>query len=142
MYELQGKVIFILGNVCLFTTGEGGTLARSQIGGRGTPILLIRGGTPIWQMWGTPIQLIGEEYPRSVLPCQDWMGVNPPPPPWDWMGVAPPLLGLDRGTLRHQDWMGIPPSCQETEQQSELLLCGRRYPLVFTQGDFLVKRVR
>ena len=93
-YVLQGKVIFILGNVCLFT-----------IGGVGTPSQV--GGNPIPGWVGVP-----------QVPPHDWMGYAPrpevgtltylrwgtSPTPQTWDGYPPDLRW---GTP--ETWDGIPP---------------------------------
>ena len=56
-YVVRGKVIFILGNVCLFTIGWGGGTPNSDLGG-GYPFPgLGGGGTPsqVWTGGGYPI---------------------------------------------------------------------------------------
>ena len=104
----------------------GGTPARSQMGlPPSFPTRRVNhpanGATPSgqWVPWGTPIGT-GWGYPQlelsEVIPPSGLDGV---PPPSGLDGVPPPC----------QDWMTVwecPPS-QETEQQSELLLHGRRY---------------
>ena len=61
-YVVRGKVIFILGNVCLFTIGRGGYpipgLDGGGEGGYPIPGLMVRvGGTPsqVWMVGGYPI---------------------------------------------------------------------------------------
>ena len=62
-YVVRGKVIFILGNVCLFTIGGGIPCPRSD-GGGGYPIpgQMVEEGTPsqVWMVGGR-----GVPHPRS-----------------------------------------------------------------------------
>ena len=76
-YVVRGKVIFILGNVCLFTTEGGGT--PSPVPGLG--------GTPsqVWWWGGTPFQVWGVPYPRSACrgtPSQVLLGGGTPFEVW------------------------------------------------------------
>ena len=68
VYVVRGKVIFILGNVCLFTIGGG--YPSPGLGG-GYPIPGLGGGTlsQVWMVGGTPSQvwMVGEGYPIPGL---------------------------------------------------------------------------
>ena len=109
-YVVRGKVIFILGNVSLFTIG----------GGRGYPIPGLGGGVPHLRSgwgrgvpcprsgWGVPHPRSGQGGTRGYPPGQVWIvgGIQGMPPTiqiWPW-GV--PMTGW--GTPHH-DWMGTPP---------------------------------
>ena len=106
-YEVRWKVIFILGNVCLFIMWGGGGYpghfpTGGGVGGGSYSILPDQGctlifpntrGDPIPSQWG-------------VLHLFQWGGVPPSGqwgypgvPPWDWMGVPPHPSGLDGDTL-------------------------------------------
>ena len=69
-YVVRGKVIFILGNVCLFTWGGGGG-PMSQIfflGGGGPRSQIFRGGSHVSDFWGGPMpQIFGGGGPRSQI---------------------------------------------------------------------------
>ena len=105
-YIVRGKVIFILGNICLFLIGGGvphlrsGGCTSSQVGG-GYPIPGLDRGTPS-QVWGRWYPL-----PEMGLPPQTWDRV-PPDLGWGtpktWDGVPP---NLRWGTP--QTWDGVPP---------------------------------
>ena len=85
-YVVQGKVIFILGNVYLFTIGGG--VSRSQV-------------------WG------GYPGPRSVgYPISGVDGVGVPHPRSEWWGGTPSQVWMVGGVPRvtpHYDQMGYPP---------------------------------
>ena len=119
-YEVRGKVIFILGNVCLFTIGGGGD-SPSQVWVGRFPVPGLGGGYPIPGLdgeggtWGTPwpgLDGEGGGTPSQVwmergtwgTPCQVWMVGGTPH--HDWMGYPPTMTGW--GTPHH-DWMGHPP---------------------------------
>ena len=114
-YVVRGKVIFILGNVCLFTIGggypiqclDGGGVPRSMSGWGGTPSQVWVGGYPITGLGGIPSQV--------------------------WMGVPPTMTGW--GTPHH-DWIGYPPIRQSSIVSTCYTAGGM--PLAFTQEDFLV----
>ena len=107
-YVVRGKVIFILGNVCLFTIAGGG---------RGYSILGL-GGTPSqvwWQGEG------GVPHPRSSqggTPSQVWSGVPWVPPsarvPHPRSRGLPHLRSTpDLGWGAPKTWMGYPPQTWE-----------------------------
>ena len=135
-YVVRGKVIFILGNVCLFTIGWGGgdpiwlmgrgvPNPRSRWGGvphpadtGSTPSQVQAGGYPIQLMsgGGYPIQGPGggyqipgpgRGYPRVPLLVQDWMGY---PPVQDWMGYPPPHCQILDGYPLCPRLDGYPPA--------------------------------
>ena len=114
-YVVRGKVIFILGNVCLFTFGgvphpypslSGGYPIQPWTGGYPNPAL--DGGVPAFQPWmggypnlgwgGTLIQPW-----TGGTPIQPWMGGVPQP----WMGGTPiqPWTEVPRSSL---GWGGYP----------------------------------
>ena len=112
-YVVRGKVIFILGNVCLFTIGGG------------MPFKVWMGGTPFY-VW------VGGTHPRygwGGTPSQVWGGT----PSQVWMGVPPTMTGW--GTPHH-DWIGYPPIRQSSIVSTCYMVGGM--PLAFTQEDFLV----
>ena len=145
-YVVRGKVIFILGNVCLFTLwGWGGT--PSQVWGVPHPKSGL-GGYPIPGLVGGVPHLRSQGYP-GYPPDQVWMGspwtwdgVPPktwdwvPPWTWDWVPIPPDLgpgtpLDLGPGTPWTWDWV-LPPSIESTWYAAGGM------PLAFTQEDFLV----
>ena len=102
-YVVRGKVIFILGNVCLFTIA----------GGEGTPY-------QVWEGYPTPGLDGGVSHPWS-----GWWGV--PHPRSGWWGGTPfqfwtggylfpgldrgyPIPGLVGGCTPNHDWMGYTPT--------------------------------
>ena len=104
-YVVRGKVIFILGNVCLFTIGWGGYPIPDLGGGYPIPGL-DDGGVPpcqVWMVggtqgtmtgWGTPT-MTGWGTPPTIMtawgtPQPSWLdGVPSPPHHHDWMGYPP-----------------------------------------------------
>ena len=100
VYVVRGKVIFILGNVCLFTIAGGR-------GGYPIPGLAGVGGTPSQVRGGRP-------HPRSRWRGGEGLSRLE-------MGYLP-YLDLGRGTPPPRPEMGYPP--HYTEQHSEHLLCG------------------
>ena len=92
MYVVWGKVIFILGNVSLFTIGRG-VPCPGQDGGGVTP-------SQVW-VGGYPVPGLGRGYP---IPGLDW-GV--PIPGLDGGGGtwSTPQPGLDGGGYPSQVWM-------------------------------------
>ena len=137
-YVVRGKVIFILGNVCLFTIAGGGTpsqvwwwggtpshvwteggypisgldwrVPHPRSGQGGTPSQVWPGGTP-YQVWlgGYPIPGLDRGYPIPGLAPPARSGGGPHPRS-DW-GVYPPrptMIGW--GTLPSRPSMGYPPS--------------------------------
>ena len=105
-YIVRGKVIFILGNVCLFTIG--GEVPRSRSGW---------GVSHPRSRWGYPIPGLSGGYPIQSLGggtlSQVWVG-NPVPglgrgihprSGWGYPGVPPTMTGW---CTLHHDWMGTP----------------------------------
>ena len=127
-YVVRGKVIFILGNVCLFTIGEGGYPVPG-LGGE-YPMPGLGGGYPITGLGGgVPCPRSGEvHHPRSGS------GV-----PWgaplarsEWWGVPPPttiMTGWGTPTMTRWD---TPPQLAGT------CYAAGGMPLAFTREDFLV----
>ena len=113
-YVVRGKVIFMLGNVCLFTISGWGGVPHPRSGWWG--------GTPsqVWMVGG----YLG--YPQPGL---------------DGGTQGTPMTGL--GTPHH-DWMGYPPfppwvgGVPPPHIASTCYAAGGM-PLAFTQEDFLVK---
>ena len=88
---------------------------------RGTPFLPNNTG------WGYPP--LGLDEGTST---QDWMACpSLPPSHQDWMGVPSVKTG----------WGYPPPPCQETEQQSEHLLCGGWYASCVHAGGLFVNYI-
>ena len=103
-YKVRGKVIFILGNVCLSTFLGGVPPSFPMARGGGVLTSQVRiGGPHLRSGWGVPPSQV-RTGGTPVYPHQDWVGYHPPIgtgwgyPHWDWMGVPPPPLGLDGGT--------------------------------------------
>ena len=111
-YVVRGKVIFILGHVCLLTIGGGGGgYPVPGLGWRGTPSQVWIGGKPsqVWTGGGTPSQvwMVGGTPARSGwwgYPGQVWMVGGYPSQVW--------MMGGTLGTPHH-DWMGYPPTMTE-----------------------------
>ena len=104
------------GAINLIPDLDGGTLSQVQMGGYPIPD------------------------PDGCTPSQVWMGV-PHPTDRGWY----PIPGLDRGYCHPRSGWGCPPlrtelgyPHQETDQQSEHLLCGRQCAFCIHTEDFLV----
>ena len=111
-YVVRGKVIFIFGNVCLFTICGG----VPHLADRGVPhprwggyLILGPGGGGVYLIPGLGRgRGVPQGTPRlrldGVTPIQDWMGYPPPHPRLD--GVFPPCPRLDGVPPPPiQDWM-------------------------------------
>ena len=104
-YVVRGKVIFILGNVCLFTIGGGGTLSQVWHWGYPIPGLMVGGGVPYPRSDGggypIPGLMVGWSTPSQVW----WWGLGVPNPRSGYWGVPHlrsdgggyPIPGLDGG---------------------------------------------
>ena len=108
-YVVRGKVIFILGNVCLFTIG-GGYLVQGL--GGGYPVPGLGGEVPhLGSGWGgVPHHRSG--WREGGTPSQVQVGGTPS---WVQMGVPHSADGGTPSRIRMggtpiQDWMGYPPS--------------------------------
>ena len=147
-YVVRGKVIFILGNVCLFTIGWGGD-SIPGLGGGGYPVSGVGEGYPVPGLdgGGYPGYPFGQDWmvggylgypPWPVLdgggrgtpgtPHHDWMGYPPP-----WLDGVPPTTMTGRSTPLTLWLDGVPP----TSIASTCYTAGGM-PLAFTQEDFLV----
>ena len=84
-YVVRGKVIFILGNVCLFTFGGGGSQVSDFRGGGGPRSQIFLGGYPVsvkGKIFDTRFGLI------HVQTRNKFLSRDPPPPP-----PPPPVKG-------------------------------------------------
>ena len=92
-YEVRGKLIFILGNLCPYFGGGGGCPHLADGGGKGYPHPSQQGGTPI--------------FPNGEIPLSFLMGRGGTPS--SPMGIPHPRLGLGYPHPR-SGWEGVPQS--------------------------------